>query len=123
MRKIKLTPASEIEHEPYRNEWGPWKLDAEDYTIYVEPEECGGQRYDIDLESCVCSAEVCDWIFQVSRKTWADAETVAGLVCALDDLLYPQANLCAWGQSLRLSKKKIRAMADQYAKSNACRTP
>lgn len=117
-RRIKLTPASEIEFEPYRNQWGPWKLDPEEYALYVEPGDYLGQKYDIDLESCVSSAEVCDWIVQVSRKTWADAETVAGLVCALDDLLYPQANLCPWGQSRRLSKAKIRAMVDQYTRTS-----
>lgn len=116
-RKLKLTPASEIAPERYRNEWGPWKLDPDDCTIYVEPPQYGGERYDIDLESCVSSAEVCDWIFQVSRKTWADADTIRGMVVALDDILQPQANLCAWGRSLRLSKATIRGLVDEYAKT------
>lgn len=111
--KLRITRASEIESEPYRNEWGPWKLDPQTYALYVEPPSIGG-RYDIYLESCTSSAEVCDWIFQIHGKEWADEPTMTGLVCALSDLLRPQITLCSWGQQMTLNAADVRALVDQW---------
>jgi hypothetical protein len=107
---------SEIPPSPRRTEWGPWRLDADTYELYTE---AGGYRYGIDLETCVSSAEVLDWICQIADKTWGDDDgthdqIVSGLVDALIQLLHPQANLCSWGKSSRLSKGAIRRLIQRY---------
>lgn len=53
--------------------------------------------YYIELERCGTSAQVLDWIVQISKKTWADDKCVANLVRILDDVLDLQANYCSFG--------------------------
>lgn len=94
----------------HRNEWGPWKLDPELYTLTHT-----GTDYEIDLEICTSPAEVLDWIIQIADKQWADALTVSGLVQAFNTILEPQAFLClstraiasATGQSQRTVVKAL----------------
>lgn len=86
--------------------WGPWKLDQAVFVLFIsEP-----YRYEVDLERCTSSAKVLDYICQVARKTWCNTEMIGGLVSALDDVLTPQANLCSFGRSKRLSCEKIKRM-------------
>ena len=73
-----------------RPDWGPWRYKPSTLVLTCD-------RYEVDLERIPSSAAVLDWIAQVSRKQWADAETVAGLVHALDDCLHLQANYCSFG--------------------------
>jgi hypothetical protein len=89
--------------------WGPWHLDREQRTLWTG---AGGYRYDIDLDSCISSAEVLDWICQINGKLWGGTQAghgaiVAGLVDALTEVLHPQANLCSDGHGKRLSKPQI----------------
>jgi hypothetical protein len=83
--------------------WGPWRLDPELLTLTCE-------GYEIDLEECLTPAAVLDWICQVAGKSWADDETLACLVRALDDILTPQATLCSWGRAKRLTRTKVRQL-------------
>lgn len=109
-RGIRLVSASELAHGATvgSRSWGPWRLDRRTRVLYpVEP-----YRYEVDLDRCRTSAEVLDWICQVAGKGWADDATLAGLVRALDDVLYPQANLCSSGQSKTLTKTGIRACVE-----------
>ena len=80
------------------HEWGPWRLNARNLTLIHVPED-----YEIDLESCVSSARVLDWIFQVSTKTWCTKDDAADLLTALHDVLDPQANLCSFGVDKRFA--------------------
>jgi hypothetical protein len=67
--------------------------------------------YEVDLEQCLDSAQVLDWIFQAAGKTWGDDRTITGLVNALDDVLDPQAALCSWGKGKTITKAQAREMA------------
>jgi hypothetical protein len=107
-----ITRASDIEPAPRgerRAEWGPWHIDRGTYVLWTE---AGGYRYEVDLERCLTSAEVLDWICQIARKQWDGdhAATVAGLVAALDDVLNPQAHLCSSGCSKRLTRAAVRGL-------------
>jgi hypothetical protein len=85
--------------------WGCWKYHPENLTL-----ECRDERgfiYEVDLERCSTSAEVLDWIFQVSKKTWATADIVKDLLTAFDDLLSPQARLCSFGRGGRIDPREI----------------
>lgn len=114
--RLVVTRASDVSPRAYRGDWDPWQLDEDTCELYTE---AGGYRYGIDLEHCTTSAEVVDWICQIADKTWGDDETphdriVAGLVAAIIDLLHPQANLCSWGKSHRLSKAAVRHLIKNY---------
>jgi hypothetical protein len=53
--------------------------------------------YQVDLDRCRTSAEVLDWIAQISHKSWGDPETVGNLVKAIDEVLCLQATVCPGG--------------------------
>lgn len=72
--------------------WGNWEYRAHNLTLFhVE------HRYEIDLERCATSAQILDWIFQISSKDWG-TEDVATLIQAFDDLLAPQRFICSVGR-------------------------
>jgi len=55
----------------------------------------GTYLYNVDLGRCKTSAQVLDWVIQVSKKNWATPELIGMLVVALDKELDLQANLCS----------------------------
>jgi hypothetical protein len=63
-------------------------------------------HYQVDLDRCNTSAEVLDWIIQVSKKTWATREVIADLVLMLDRCLDLQANICSMGVDHPFDVKK-----------------
>ena len=72
-----------------------WSFDKETLTLGLDDQE--GNSYEIDLTRCNSSAEILDWIAQVSRKTWATETIISSLVKTLDNVLGFQENLCSWG--------------------------
>ena len=57
--------------------------------------------YYVPLSDMRNSAEVLDWIVQISHKTWATSEIVGDFVKKLDALLDLQANYCSGGVEQR----------------------
>jgi hypothetical protein len=104
-RTVSTTRASDIPMRRRRSDWGPWHLDHNTRVLYVE--ESNGYRYEVDLDDCLSSAQVLDWICQIAGKTWADDTTLAGLVRAIDDVLTPQAHLCSSGQDKRITERQV----------------
>lgn len=68
------------------------------------------KSYEVPLTDMTDSAQVLDWVIQVSKKTWADDAVIAGLVVGIDRFLSPQATLCSGGANKQISETKIRAM-------------
>lgn len=103
-RQIIVTPASEWRPAPFdKNTWGPWRLDPEVFVLINVHND-----YDVDLERCLTSAAVLDWYHQIAGKSWANDRTLAGLVRAVDDVLYPQSTLCGGAlNSLRPTGKQL----------------
>lgn len=100
---------------PRPRDWGPWRLDPGACVLDAPFPYC----YEVDLEGCLTSAAVLNRIAQVAGKTWADAEVIAGLVHALNDVLHPQANLCSWGISSKISPAKARDLIRSAAQLRA----
>lgn len=94
-------------------DYGPWRLDVDSRVLFLPVagndgfDHADGLAYYIDLERCLTSAQVLDWIFQVAAKSWADHGVLGGLISALDDILDPQANLCSFGQPKSLTEADI----------------
>lgn len=105
---MSLTAASQIAPAAFRD-WGPWRLKASTYVL-----ELPG-RYEVDLERCLDSAEVLDYLAQVAGKRWATPEVVAGLLVALDDVLQVQAHLCPFGVGARITASSVRRRVRQLA--------
>jgi hypothetical protein len=82
--------------------WGPWIF----HRKALELEYRGG-HYFVDLARCRSSAEVLDWIAQVSGKAWITREDVGYFVEALDDLLDLQGNICGFGFDYRIVPAEI----------------
>lgn len=81
-----------------RGDWRKtWTYDPENLTLNIDSP---GGVYDVDLEKCNDSAQILDWICQVSHKTWATREDIGHLVDALDELaggLGLQSKVCGGG--------------------------
>jgi hypothetical protein len=86
--------------------WGGWWLEHRHlaYPAYV------GGDYPINLDRFTSSAQVLDMIAQVSMKSWATPECVAGLVRAINDVLHLQGRLCSCGKDMRLTPAQIRKL-------------
>jgi hypothetical protein len=75
-----------------QTQWGQWILDMGAHVLH-HTEGC----YDVDLDQMNTSAEMLNWIFQITGKTWATKEDLGDFLHALDYLLNPQGNLCGSG--------------------------
>jgi hypothetical protein len=79
--------------------WGPWKLNLKSRCL-VYTTGPSHNRYECDLERMNSSAEILDWIIQVSH--WATPEDLGSFVEAIRDVLDPQATVCGGGRDRRL---------------------
>lgn len=73
-----------------------WRFNAETRALAYFNEQ--GWIYEVDLDRCTTSAQVLDWIAQVSQKRWATDQVLAALSRALDAVLDLQSTLCGCGQ-------------------------
>jgi len=90
-----------------------WDLDPEQLVLRCRP-ECGC-RYEIDLERCLTSAEVLDWLCQIAKKAWATDAILADLVRALNAVLDPQSNLCPGGAPRKLTEHQVAELVEGFA--------
>lgn len=116
-RNAEVVWARDIAPEPRfpPETWGPWRLNTRTVELVYETSTHPRIRYAVDLERCRTSAEMLDWIMQVSGKLWADDAVLAGLVHALNGLLNPQGNLCPGGSSRQMKRVAIRDSVDRAA--------
>lgn len=100
---------------------GGWALVDGHSLEYKEP------YYDIDLHTCIDSANVLDWIIQISLKTWATDSCLAGLVRAMNLYLRPQQTLCGWGIGKTITEAQIDNLiataTDRYQAGDLPRDP
>jgi hypothetical protein len=124
-RRAQITWGTEIEPEgPSFGDWDRWYLDPRSLSLIIKLfSDTSSYTYEVDLETCVTSAEVLDWICQISGKEWSTAAVLAGLVYALDDVLKPQAHLCSDGRHKRMATSKIAELVATAAKNGAPQWP
>ena len=85
--------------------WGHWRLNRENWTLGFWPTP-HATIYEVDIEFMNTSAVMLDWIFQVRTHTWATRADMGDLLHALDELFYPQANLCSHRASKTMNAKE-----------------
>lgn len=95
-------------------DWGPWRLMKQSCELSTDPRSHVRYAYPVDLTRCTTSAEVLDRICQIAQKTWANDATLAGLVRAINEILYPQATLCSSGRHLTISVEDIKARVRDF---------
>lgn len=94
--------------------WRPWSLDTEAYTLVrIAQDEIAD--YPVDLDRCLDSANVLDWLFHIDASARDDQDTL-GLIRAMEDLLEPQQHLCAFGKSTTLTPVEMRHLVDAYVR-------
>jgi len=91
-----------------KQSWGDWVLEKE--TLVLKHK---GTDYEVYLDECNNSAQILDWIIQVSQKSWATNDVIGELVRALDDILNIQGHFCGSGISHEANSKEI---AQDYVK-------
>ena len=72
--------------------FGPWVFDRESLTLTHQP-----NGYEIDLERITTSAQMLDWIMQITGKRWGDVKTVGALCKAFEHIFSPQMTMCGQG--------------------------
>ena len=72
---------------------GKWKYDAKENTITNLTHD-----YEIDLRDCETCAGMLDWICQFAAKPWISDKDLGVFVRMLDEIFYPQANMCSFGK-------------------------
>ena len=82
--------------------WGKWSYDAKRFTLTYGPE-----NYDVELNECRNSAEVLDWILQVTHKTWMTPHGVRDFVKVINDILHPQGNICSGGVDTTINPRQV----------------
>ena len=92
------------------------RLGFPQYAGEVAVSDADDDIYWLDVPHFRTSAIALDAIMQVAGKSWADDRVLAGLIRALDDVLYPQANLCSGGQSKTMPVEQIRERIAEVAK-------
>jgi hypothetical protein len=106
-----VTRLSDIQPKPLRRDWRGWKLIKSTYVLQYESEHF---EYEVDLERCRNSAEILDWIAQVSRKVPVTADMAIGLVYALDDILHFQGRFCGLGKDHQVDEATIRQVVTSF---------
>lgn len=96
-----------------KTQWGVWRLENSRLIHYGEGEGHWSNRYSVNLEAMNTAAQMLDWIFQVSSKTWATREDVGNLIEALDDIFGPQGSLCSGGMGETVNAAEV---LDRYMK-------
>jgi hypothetical protein len=93
-REPRIRHISEVaaEADPIPGRWGPWVYDPKGRLLTHRRE-----RYEIPLDEMRTSAEILDWIMQLSAKSWLKELDLGHLVRAIDALLAPQAHFCSGG--------------------------
>lgn len=97
---------------PTPGDWGPWRLNPRVATLELR-HDTGALRYEIDLERCLTTGQMLDWLMQIAGKRYATADMVAGLVHAFDDVVRPQRRMCSFGASGSVTRPQmLRLVAD-----------
>jgi hypothetical protein len=104
MKELETLDLSKRYEPKYGVDWGKyWKFDEKILTLtYPEME------YEVDLETIISTGELCDWIFQIARKSWATEPVLHDFIQSLDWLLCPQHFYCSFGKSGTVKKADIR---------------
>jgi hypothetical protein len=88
--------------------WGNWHLNRRTFELVNEK-----TGYHLDLDKCKDSAQILDWIFQISGKGGPHWD-VDNLLKALRHILNPQANFCSMGKH---KKANPRVVAKEWLKA------
>jgi hypothetical protein len=117
------TLADSLARPRKRTDWGPWALDTETMVLRIEADGHPLVDYEVDLEWCLDSAQVLDWICQIAHKDHDDYPAITGLVNALDDVLDPQRNLCSSGKHKVITEARVHELARQAAAERQAAVP
>ena len=87
-----------------RTRWGNWFYFQKRFALTYQPE---ARSYSVDLDKCRNSAEVLDWMLQVTHKTWMTPKGACDFVQAITDVLYPQGNICSGGTDKTIEPREV----------------
>jgi hypothetical protein len=114
-QELKEMDLSDMHRDPYQGKVRKVTFEADSHMVNVDLSNLtlnifngGREVYYIDLERCLSSAQVLDWICQISGKTWAIPALLGLIVKVLDACLYPQANLCSCGIDKTISSENLK---------------
>jgi hypothetical protein len=93
--------------------WGNWVLNEDNLTLEHYRPGYKSWDYWVDLERCVTPAALLDWIFQILDRSFGGTEDIANFLRAVDDILYPQANLCSFGSSKQITGEQLKRLVEE----------
>lgn len=80
--------------------FGNWVYDARTFVLRHEPKD-----WEVDLDQCVDSANVLDWIVQADGKTGTTPQDTRDLIRALSTILDLQRNYCPGGVEKKVNPR------------------
>ncbi len=106
-----------LEPEPYKGGLREMTFRSDAAMVRIDIErgildvfKNGHAVYYIAFEYCTTSAQVLDWLAQISQKTWASPTLLGLVVIALDKALGLQSNLCGGGQSGEIPGSRVKEL-------------
>jgi hypothetical protein len=85
-------------------------IDLRNLTLNIFSDGC--DVYYIDLEQCLTSSQVLDWIAQLEGKAWVSVSLLGLIAKVLCIALDPQANLCSFGHNIEIKQSKIKGLVE-----------
>jgi len=68
--------------------------------------------YDVPMWNCNTSAQILDWIIQLSQKEWEAPDALLGFIRMVNYLIDIQAHLCPGGESKFLKLTELTQILD-----------
>jgi hypothetical protein len=94
--------------------WIPWSLDTDSYALVkVTGDAVTDLR--VDLEQCLESARVLDWLLKVDQED-VEGTLALALLRSLSDVLELSHTLCQFGRSATLSVSQMHLMVDAWVR-------
>jgi hypothetical protein len=88
-----------------KTEWGNWKLKADSMKLAFEQD--GEFMYEILIEGFCDSSAILNHIYQVNRNSWSTAKVMRNLLNAIDDIFFPQVNVCFNRENGKIDPKEL----------------
>src|SRR5215472_6262323 len=100
IRGWNVTRLADIPEEPreIQARYGVWHFNRKNLALELYGKANGYPKsnpYCIDLEHIYTSAQMLDWIFQISNKTWGTARVMKDLLVAFEHIFRPQKSICS----------------------------
>ena len=100
--------------EKVKMSWGGWNLQSD--LMVLEYKEEDDSLFSVPIEHLCNSYGVLNIIYEVYRKRWCSAKVMKDFLRAIDDMLFPQVNICFNSENKKIDPK---GLVSEYLKNGS----